>query len=32
VPFTQFGLNAVEKFFTEEDIKDIIQLTKKLAA
>jgi type I restriction enzyme R subunit len=32
VPFTQFGMNAVEKYFTEEEIKDIIQLTKKLAA
>ncbi len=32
VPFTQFGLNAVEKYFSEEEIKDIIQLTKKLAA
>lgn len=32
VPFTQFGMNAVEKYFTVEEIKDIIQLTKKLAA
>lgn len=32
VPFTQFGLNAVEKYFSEEEIKDIVQLTKKLAA
>jgi type I restriction enzyme R subunit len=32
VPFTQFGLNAVEKYFSEEEIKDIVKLTKKLAA
>jgi type I restriction enzyme R subunit len=31
-PFTQFGDNAVERLFSEEEIKDIIQLTKKLAA
>ena len=31
-PFTNFGSNAVEKLFTEEDIEDIILLTKKLAA
>ncbi|MBL7129284.1 MAG: DEAD/DEAH box helicase family protein [Ignavibacteria bacterium] len=28
-PFTQFGMNAVERYFTEEEIKDIIELTKK---
>jgi len=30
VPFTNFGDNAVDRFFTEEDIKEIIELVKKL--
>ncbi|HEY5124577.1 MAG TPA: DEAD/DEAH box helicase family protein [Ignavibacteria bacterium] len=31
-PFTNFGTNAVEKLFTEEEIEELIKLTKKLAA
>lgn len=31
-PFTNFGLNAVEKLFSEEDVEDIIELTKRLIA
>ena len=30
VPFTNFGDNAVDRFFTEEEIKEIIELVKKL--
>src|SRR5439155_10596169 len=29
-PFTNFGMNAVEKLFGEEDIAEIIELTKRL--
>lgn len=32
VPFTQFGMNAVERLFTEEEISKIVNFTKKLAA
>ena len=32
VTVPQLGMNAVERLFTEEEIKDIIKLTKKLAA
>lgn len=31
-PFTNFGSNAVEKYFTTEEIEELIELTKKLAA
>ena len=31
-PFTNFGSNAVEKYFTEEEIAGLIDLTNKLAA
>jgi len=31
-PFTNFGANAVEKLFTEIEISEIIELTKKLVA
>ncbi len=31
-PFSNFGMNAVEKLFTNEDVKEIIQLTKRLVA
>ncbi len=27
-----FGNNAVEKYFTKEEIEDLLELTKKLAA
>lgn len=30
-PFTNFGANAVEKFFTKEQIDDLVELTKTLA-
>ncbi|MBI4931837.1 MAG: DEAD/DEAH box helicase family protein [Bacteroidetes bacterium] len=31
-PFTNFGMNAVEKLFTEEEIKQLVELTRKLVA
>jgi len=31
-PFTNFGSNAVEKYFTPEEIEELMELTKKLAA
>lgn len=31
-PFTNFGTNAVEKYFTHEEIEELMELTKKLAA
>ncbi len=31
-PFTNFGSNAVEKYFTQEEIEELMELTKKLAA
>lgn len=31
-PFTNFGSNAVEKYFTPEEIDELMELTKKLAA
>ncbi len=31
-PLTNFGRNAVERFFTPEEIKDIVALTEQLAA
>ncbi|MFM7859409.1 MAG: DUF559 domain-containing protein [Flammeovirgaceae bacterium] len=31
-PFTNFGSNAVEKYFTQVEIEELIKLTKKLAA
>jgi type I restriction enzyme R subunit len=31
-PFNNFGLNAVERLFSEEDIKELMDLTKKLVA
>jgi type I restriction enzyme R subunit len=29
-PFTNFGTNAVDKLFTEEDVSELVELTKKL--
>ena len=29
-PFTNFGSNAVDKLFTEEDVNELVELTKKL--
>jgi hypothetical protein len=31
-PFTNFGMNAVEKLFSEEDVEEIIELSKRLIA
>ena len=31
-PFTNFGSNAVEKYFTQEEIEELMELTKKIAA
>jgi type I restriction enzyme R subunit len=31
-PFTNFGANAVEKYFAQEEIEELMELTKKLAA
>ena len=31
-PFTNFGMNAVEKLFSDEDVDEIIELTKRLIA
>lgn len=31
-PFTNFGSNAVEKYFTQQQVAELIELTKKLAA
>ncbi len=31
-PFTNFGANALEKYFTQEEIVELMELTKKLAA
>ncbi len=31
-PFTNFGSNAVKKFFTQQEIEELMELTKKLAA
>jgi type I restriction enzyme R subunit len=32
VPFTNFGTNALEKLFSENEIEEVMELTKKLAA
>ena len=32
IAFTNFGSNAVEKYFTQEEIEELMELTKKLAA
>jgi hypothetical protein len=29
-PFTNFGSNAVDKLFTDEDVNELVELTKKL--
>jgi len=29
-PFTNFGKDAVDKLFTEEDVSELVELTKKL--
>jgi type I restriction enzyme, R subunit len=31
-PFTRFGQNAVEKLFSEEEIRELLKLTNMLAA
>ena len=31
-PFTNFGRNAVDKLFTEEEVNELVELTKKLVA
>ena len=31
-PFTNFGLNAVEKLFSEDEVEEILELTKRLIA
>jgi type I restriction enzyme R subunit len=31
-PFTNFGSNAVDKLFSEDDVNELVELTKKLAA
>lgn len=31
-PFTNFGVNAVEKLFSEEEVKELVELTKKFVA
>jgi len=31
-PFTNFGSNAVDKLFTEEDVNELVELTRKLIA
>ena len=31
-PFTIFGVNAVEKFFSEGEVNDLLELVKRLAA
>lgn len=31
-PFTNFGVNAVEKLFSEEEVNELVELTKKLVA
>ena len=31
-PFTNFGMNAVEKLFSEEEVEEILKLTKRLIA
>jgi hypothetical protein len=31
-PFTNFGLNAVEKLFSEGEAEEIMELTKRLVA
>lgn len=31
-PFTNFGVNAVEKLFIEEQVNELVELTKKLVA
>ncbi|MEI8279899.1 MAG: type I restriction-modification enzyme R subunit C-terminal domain-containing protein, partial [Bacteroidota bacterium] len=31
-PFTNFGMNAVEKLFSEEEVEEILEMTKKLIA
>ena len=30
--FSNFGMNGVEKLFTNDDVKEIIELTKRLVA
>jgi hypothetical protein len=29
-PFTNFGSNAVDKLFSEEDVSELVELTRKL--
>lgn len=29
-PFTNFGSNAVDKLFTQEDVNELVELTRKL--
>jgi len=31
-PFTNFGLNAVEKLFSDDEVEEILELTKRLIA
>jgi len=31
-PFTNFGKDAVDKLFSEEDVNELVDLTKKLVA
>jgi len=31
-PFTNFGSNAVDKLFTEEDVNELVELTRRLVA
>ena len=31
-PFTNFGLNAVEKLFSDDEVEEIMELTKRLIA
>jgi type I restriction enzyme R subunit len=31
-PFTNFGVNAVEKLFSEDEVNELVELTKKLVA
>ena len=31
-PFTNFGKDAVDKLFTEDDVNELVELTRKLVA
>jgi len=31
-PFTNFGSNAVDKLFTEKDVNELVELTRRLVA